>query len=64
MMSSCDVGGNRRQVSVIHEAVAACGHEDRRVVTAQRHAVPVQCQCWSLAPVADTALCVVCGFDS
>jgi|GEM_PF-2935067 len=64
MTSSCEVGGNRCQVSVIHEAVAACGHENRCVVTAQRHAVPVQGQCWSLAPVADTAMCVVCGFDS
>jgi len=34
------------------------------MVTAQRHAVPIQCQCWSLAPVADTAMCMAWGFDS
>lgn len=33
-------------------------------MTAQRHAIRVQRQCWSLAPVANTAMRAVCGFDS
>ncbi len=63
-MSSCGVGGGHCEFRAFHEADPACADEDRRVVAAQRHAVPVQCHCRSLAPVADTAIGVACAFDS